>query len=472
VFGQGPSESPPVPLKVITLRPSAEPVPALRYRFFPEQRELIPGNAAIFYHRAIEFLLQKRALDQSKGGNTDAKIYEWINLPIRDLPREDVRKTLDIFRSVLKEVELGTRREFCNWEFDRRDEGFDLLLQDIQEARSLGRLVVLQTRFEIVEGRIDHALHWLKTGFVFSRHAGQGTSLVQALIGMAIERSVMGGLEDLIQAPGTPSLCWALAVLPRPLIPLGPPLEGERYMLERQLPGLRELDSDPWSLEKAQAFSDAIQRSANMFVGLWAAVAKDSDQPSMGNWGRRLLMTSLIARTYPAAKRHLVAEGRPIARVEAMPVIQAVALYSLKAYEQMRDDIYKWTLIPYPQAYAGMQEAMQRKGQRIRNDKQGLPFGETLPAFLAVFVASVRSERQVAAFQAIEAIRLYAGSHGGQLPPSLEAIKEAPVLPDPATGKSFEYKVDGTSAKLSSLPIPGQGVAAYSVLNYELRIMK
>ena len=38
----------------IVLRPAAEPVPALKYQLLPERRTLVPGNAAIFYHRAVE----------------------------------------------------------------------------------------------------------------------------------------------------------------------------------------------------------------------------------------------------------------------------------------------------------------------------------------------------------------------------------------------------------------------------------
>ena len=40
------------------LRPAGEPVPALRYRILPGRLELVPGNAAIFYHRAIQMMFR------------------------------------------------------------------------------------------------------------------------------------------------------------------------------------------------------------------------------------------------------------------------------------------------------------------------------------------------------------------------------------------------------------------------------
>ncbi len=45
------------PPTVILIRPAASPVPALKYKLLPDRRELIPGFAAIFYHRAIESLI-------------------------------------------------------------------------------------------------------------------------------------------------------------------------------------------------------------------------------------------------------------------------------------------------------------------------------------------------------------------------------------------------------------------------------
>ena len=56
---------------MITLRPSAEPVPALKYRLVPEHIKLVPGNAAVFYYRAslmIEGdLLGTRGEEESAG---------------------------------------------------------------------------------------------------------------------------------------------------------------------------------------------------------------------------------------------------------------------------------------------------------------------------------------------------------------------------------------------------------------------
>src|SRR5580658_8510733 len=58
---------------VITLRPAVEPVPALKYRLVPEQIKLVPGNAAIFYHRGIIMMMETYAgLALTKRARPDA----------------------------------------------------------------------------------------------------------------------------------------------------------------------------------------------------------------------------------------------------------------------------------------------------------------------------------------------------------------------------------------------------------------
>ena len=51
-------EEPAKPTQIV-LRPAAAPVPALKYQLLPEHRTLVPGNAAIFYHRAVELMLDR-----------------------------------------------------------------------------------------------------------------------------------------------------------------------------------------------------------------------------------------------------------------------------------------------------------------------------------------------------------------------------------------------------------------------------
>ena len=42
----------------------------------------------------------------------------------------------------------------------------------------------------------------------------------------------------------------------------------------------------------------------------------------------------------------------------------------------------------------------------------------------------------------LEALRMHAAEHNGELPLSLEDLSPVPALPDPYTGKAFVYQVE------------------------------
>jgi hypothetical protein len=477
--GADEAESPP---NVVLIRPAAEPVPALKYRLLPERRELIPGNAAIFYHRAIEDQYQKhyrqalqaRFAKKPPGEATaDEEAHGvWLTQPLASLPRDKVNEYLTAHASSLHEVELGARREFCNWEFQHRDEGFNLLIEDIQQVRGLARLLILKIRFEIVEGRVDSALHWIRTGVVLARHVNESTTLIQSLIASAITTQMAGTLEEFVQMAGAPNLYWALANLPRPFIDISQAMEGEKYVLEKEFPQLKTLDSGPWNLEQARAFSDELQKKMAMLTDDWARVSSPSSRPEMKDLGEHLLFTALMARAYPEAKRALIARGRSSADVEAMPTIQVVALYSYNLYEEARDDIFKWGGLPYWQGHRGLREAGQHPRLGWAKLKAGIPFATLLPAINSVFVVPVRTQRRLDVVQYIEAIRLYAANHGSKLPADLAAITESPVPIDPATNRPLDYKLDGDTATLTAPAPPGwDGIPQYKI-RYELKLAK
>ena len=206
----------------------------------------------------------------------------------------------------------------------------------------------------------------------------------------------------------------------------------------------------PWSIDQARAFADAFQKKWAMLTGDWSRSSSPTSQPEMKDLGAHLMFTAIVVRAYPEAKRQLIAEGRPPAQVEAMPSIQVVAIHSYKLYEQARDDIFKWAGLPYWQGARGIAESERHPGVGWEKLKGGIPFANVLPAISSGFYVPARVERRFNVVQYIEAIRLYAANHNGSLPPSLEAIAEAPVPIDPATGKFFEYKVDGSTATLTA----------------------
>jgi hypothetical protein len=467
------------PPTTITLRPAPAPVPALKYRLVPERRSLAPGNAAVFYHRGIQMLMETRArlTGQAKGdaarpGSPDVMIAEWVAGPIDKIPRDEARARLASFDNALKEVELGAARASCDWELDRRTEGIYLLMPEIQETRSLARLVALRAKLAVLDGKVDEAMHWVETGLVLGRHVSQGPTVIQALVGVAIDFVMLRCLEDLIQAPGAPSLYWALADRPRPFVDLRAALEGERYLLEKELPEVGALDRGPWSLDEARRFADDLQRKLLNVASGDAGGAGGPDPRSLAGFGRRLTVAVIAAKVYPEAKRALIARGRTAAEVEAMPVVQAAALYSLLEYQRVRDDSYKWMNLPYWQSYGRAdQSAAMSVEEKLANPLLTL-FRFLTPSLNAVRLAALRLERQLDALECVEAVRLHAAAHGSSLPRGLDAITDAPAPLDPATGKPFSYAADGEGATLTAPAPPGAPARAGYNIDYVLRLAR
>ncbi len=464
----------------VTLHPAAEPVPALRYRLLPERREQIQGNAAVFYHRAVQTLILDRGYrmaenlrDPAKKKPTpDEQISEWAYKPISEIPHEKARELLaSRFSLILNEVEQGARRASCDWEFDHRTDGIWLLLPEMQEIRALARLVAVKARLAILDGKPDEAMRWIKIGLGMGRHVAHGPILIQALVGIAIDSLMNQCLLELIQTPGTPSLVWALADRPSPFIDPRYSLEGERYLLEKELPELKNLETHVWSADEARQFADGLQRKLFTFSSELSPIAPGTPDDT-ASFGRRLQIASMASRIYLEASQSLIAHGWPEENVKAMPIIQVACLHTYLEYKKLRDQNYKWINVPYHQSF----DKLERANKAMMSDNMKNPMlpllGQLTPALSSARMSFVRLDRQFDALQVIEAIRLYTHNHQGKLPPSLEAITEAPVPYDPATSKPFGYKVADDTATLSAPILPGGPDHPNYKINYLLKLAR
>ena len=62
--------------------------------------------------------------------------------------------------------------------------------------------------------------------------------------------------------------------------------------------------------------------------------------------------------------------------------------------------------------------------------------------------------RRIQTIRVIEAVRHYAGTHGGKFPDKLQDINDIPVPLDPLTDKPFVWKLEGKQATLSPPQLP------------------
>ncbi len=444
--------------KELSLSAAAEPVPALTYRLIPAAFELNPGDAAPIYLR-IRHELRDESFNEISSRET-----EWMSLPLRNFPTAEARKFVDSWLGRLKQIEFGTRRQYCDWSYtfpEQSSQPLTILLPDAQSMRQWARLIAIKARLETAERQYDEAVQTLKMGLAFGRHVGEGPFLISALVGIAIEGLMLDRVEELIAQPGAPNLYWALTALPNPLMPTKRALELEQAIGENAIPELRQaLDAH----SKAE-WSAVLSRLYPHMRAVLAQLVEYEESTESQKARTKLELDAFRNEVIPLARPWLVGRGYDKRAAEAMSDDEVVVRYVVENFHILRDQIFKASYLPF----ASSRSFAERTAADVKAAREGplSVFATLFPMVRTVARSEVRLQRRVALLRTIEAIRLYAASHGGKLPESLEQVKEVPVPNDPVTDQSFGYELKGNTAVITSPAIDGQ---AETALDYRLTI--
>jgi hypothetical protein len=441
--------------RAVTISPAAAPVPVLKYRLYPATVERKEGNAVPIYERFAHERTDARKKELRE------KPAEWNQLPLDQLPLAEVKKFLESYSYNLKQLDLGARRKTADWNYtlDAGDP-IGLLLPDLQEMRMQAALLALKARFEIAEGRYADAIRTLETGFSFSEQIGSNPFLVGKLVGIAVASVMTDATLELTERADGPNLYWALSVLPRPLISLREALEYEQVLLENEFPVMADLNR-PRSPEQWEAALAQVRPHLDQVSDL------DREKKKIVP-GTRPGDSAAQSPDLPIARKYLT-ETVKLADVDKMPPAQALLLYMSHYYHEIRDDVFKSSYLPLPQARPLELAADQRLKTAIHDTEAGRLVKLLLPAVLKVRIAQYRLERKLAMLRTVEALRMHAASTG-QLPDKLADVKIVPIPDDPGTDKPFEYTRDGNNATLASR-IPGESLAVTG-LRYQITLRK
>lgn len=448
----------------MTVTPAAEPVPALKYRLIARDIDLKPGNAAPYYYRTLLELpsLMRRVREKF---NEDEKLGLWYATgtgatPIADLPIEQMREASQMFEWIIDEhLADAVMRRDCNWQLDleelRGTKVISVVLNEFQNSRELARMLSLRTRLAIAEGRYGDAVETMRMNYQLATDVAIEPYLVCGLIGIAIDGITNGTVIDLVAAPDSPNLYWALTELPQPMIDMRPAVRFEIDFGPRMFPFIHHAETtdrspQEWNRLYTQAFRDL----ATIGEG---GIAARSDT------GAGLVATAAALLGYPHAKAQLIAQGMDRERLERMAVGQVMAIYTERTCQRFADDFQKLWYVSFEE----MRKYYDAVDERLRDanpldggaEREVLPIASLLlPAMQAARTAQVRLDRDIAALRVIEALRMFAAEHDGRLPERLDDIDAVPVPPNPATSKPFVYQLDGQTAILELPPsdrIPG-----------------
>jgi len=435
----------------------------------PDEFDLLPGNAAPHYLKALGFLEQDPArramyqfLDESRAKGTEQGIpihelppYVWLTTEPDKLPRQDVHNYLRYSNFQVPFLREAARRRYFDMERDLRNSSDPIgtLLSEIQVMREMSRNQSMRSRLAIAEHRIEDAMATAGQQFALAHHLGQEEFLVSNLVGISIASVAWHDMLYLVTHPETPNLYWALSAMPQPLVSFRRSIAYERQMLYEQLKVLREVDDSP---RPSGYWSDFLDRLGPQL----ATIASELDLPRFDD-DPELSKTALVwsvTAAYPEAKRYLIERwDMPPEKVEAYPTAQVVFLALVRFHDYWSDEVFKWFNLPVAQVRSKVPPGQVTQAMQAEAEKYGwftLTSQIFMPAIDAARLAGERYEQKRALLMTVEAIRMYAAEHDGQLPPSLEALS-VPAPLDPLVGKPLAYERLNDRAILSGHPFPG-----------------
>jgi hypothetical protein len=459
-LGQGnsntqPSDTQPEPplhqrLVQMTVQPAAEPVPALKYHLLPPADERIRGDAMTLYYLIVEQV--SRQLNDHK--NIRDEIQRWLEAPLEDLPKEQVRALLKEYDEITPLLNLATRQASCQWNLQEEELGFNTLGPNLTAWQHLGHMIALRARLAIVERRYDDAMHFLRMGYSMAQDVARGPSAVQTCVGIGISEMLTQQLESLIAGSNDLNLYWAIATLPKPLFDLSTNVQFDRNSLYFAVPELREAKANRLTLQQWEALPGLIGRR------LQPIFPSPVDAPD-------IVKGTIPTTVEPLARQYWHARGLSDKEIDAMPPYKANVMFSLEECDKLWANVNKWFNLPYWQAQAGIDRADRAMQEATKTGQAGV-FGFFVGSLGHLYAQQAILQQHLAALQTIEAVRIYAAAHKGKLPATLEETTDPPAPITPVTGKPFPYEAKGNRFVIDA-PAP-EGYDVSRGVRYEITV--
>jgi hypothetical protein len=435
----------------LTVSPKALQRPVLRNSLITRVEDRQPGNAATYYEAAAMEVTEIRLPEDY------AKIEDEVrNKALSELTQADYDKVAKAFPFKPYWTALGARRPHAEWPFEQ-DEGITALLPSLGTYRKIANRLNIDARWDVHEKRYADAVDKIRIGVTLGRHMGEGTTLIEGLVGVSISATSLKTINDLVQQPDAPNLYWSLSQLPQPMIQL--PWANERGWVYFSLPEFQKVRKGTFTDGDWDSLMGRL-RNPMGFVNMGMPM-EGYEGPE---WSGKVALTALNMRAYPRARAYLKENGRSNAELEAMGPKKILATYYVETFETWMDEATKGAALPY-------REAHQIKGDWGKEmaaspDYRMNPMLLMIPALSQVSLATAKLDRSVALLRIVEALRMYAAGHEGQWPKELEDC-DVPIPEDPVMGKAFIYEIEDGKAVIESM-----GPNMQSSVRYELMLRK
>lgn len=428
----------------MTVSAAAQPDPAFTYRLTYLPEETKAGNAATIYmHSLGESFLRGiwRRIEKEHGD--DVHSWSGYGTPRDQIPLDKLKQASMQFDSYIRDhINRATRRRDCDWGLGLEDltgpMAIGLPLNGLQETRSISRAIALQTKLAILESRFDDAVDLMRMNYRLGENVGRVELLVGGLIAMAEVNMSNGTMVDFIAAPDSPNMYWALTELPRPIVDLRGALRMECGLALRIFPEMATAETKNHSVDEWSRIVQAMPSAAMELQQIKKTREMD------------FIPTAIGIMSYTPAKQRLVDSGMDAAKVEEMAVGQVLLIDANREYRRIANVVEQEAYLPFPGSVKRGRdiEEFLKGNERNAFDSFGKVIaGMLLPAIQQVRNSQLRTQRDVDALRVIEALRMHAAATG-KFPAKLSDVTVVEVPGNPATGKPFEYRLDGATAVL------------------------
>lgn len=430
----------------VSLSPVADNKYDPRFALVPGAKDSVDRNAALCYYRAIRHADSQPTMPEFADRDDVVMYNRMSNCPLSEFPVTEVKAWLSKHSQTLLELEHARRSNRIEWgilpEPGEDDQSwYQIEPQELQDLRILSRMLSIKARLEMSEGRIADAVKTIQTNFKIGYDVGKSKLVVGDLVGFSIQRAAAKNVLEIIQQTDCPNLYWQLAgwfvtkVECRDSILLDLELILDRRKLKTlDDPLSQRLTEEQW---RKQLFSD--------FENVWNLTSTVDPKASQA------MITGLLMRGYPIAKKALLDAGMDEATVTSMPVIQVIAAYEYDLYREFLDEARKLDFLPLHEVLntcEHLEGVIETQFESFKPGASILPLtGAQMPAISYAFQAECRSHNQIAALQIVEAIRSHVGDTG-KFPAALGDIKNLPLPNNAFSGEPFHYEKTERGANL------------------------
>jgi hypothetical protein len=350
-------------------------------------------QAAFDAFKVCDSALYDAALAGDPGALNSPEIQNWL---------ADNQAALEHWRDALE-------LDYRGWPMKSPDGSMiGALLPHLSSMRQLSKAAILEGRYLALSGRPEAAVDNYMDVFVAGAQAGAGPTVIEGLVGTAIQSLGAGGLLDLAASPAGERLDYGALADRLAQSPAGLPEPATAMQFEQA------------------AFMDSLQR-------LYAVDAAS---------GEYVLDSAKVADFLKAAEpdrdpQSIASESERIADVGfAQTVADASAYYDSVAEAMAR---------PFPEAQQRLREIERPFQERTAN-----PLLATMaPSLMRYHEIVTRSDATQRAAQLVTQLRAYRQTYG-DYPDSLDAFARENVAVDPFTSRGFVYRRTGDDFVLYS----------------------